>query len=211
VTIHSVFDEAFRPYGRVVEGYDTAELLTAMERIPMPESGTAYEPAIAALEECAVFADFGSRGYGGLPVQLGMCWGYNTKLNCLEYHRDSEWNLGTEDFILLLALQSEIRDEKLDTGCVRAFRVPKGVLVEVYATSLHYAPCHCDASRGFRTAVLLPRGTNTEKPAVTPACREDALLWARNKWLLAHGESAEAAQGAFVGLQGENIDIENLI
>ena len=211
MTIHSVFDEAFRPYGRVVEGYDTAELLAAMEAIPMPASGTAYEPGIASLESCAVFADFRDRAYGGMPVQLGMCWGYNTRLNCLEYHRDSEWNLGTEDFILLLALQSEMEGETLDTGRVRAFRVPKGVLVEVYATSLHYAPCHCSAEKGFRTAVLLPLGTNTEKPAMAVKNGDDALLRARNKWLLAHGESPEAADGAFVGLRGINIDIENLI
>ena len=36
---------------------------------------------------------------------------------------------------------------------------------------------------------------------------EDALLRARNKWLVAHPESAEAADGAFAGLTGENIDI----
>jgi hypothetical protein len=40
---------------------------------------------------------------------------------------------------------------------------------------------------------------------------EDVLLWARNKWLIAHAESDEARQGAFVGLVGENIDIASLI
>ena len=37
---------------------------------------------------------------------------------------------------------------------------------------------------------------------------DDAYLWACNKWLLAHPDSAEAAQGAVVALTGENIDIE---
>ena len=36
---------------------------------------------------------------------------------------------------------------------------------------------------------------------------DDARLWACNKWLLAHPDSAEAAQGAYVGLTGINIDI----
>ena len=36
---------------------------------------------------------------------------------------------------------------------------------------------------------------------------EDKLLWARNKWLIAHPDSSEAKQGAFVGLSGINIDI----
>ncbi len=34
---------------------------------------------------------------------------------------------------------------------------------------------------------------------------EGALLWARNKWLLAHPDFPEAAAGAFVGLTGENL------
>ena len=56
--------------------------------------------------------------------------------------------------------------------------------------------------------VALPRGTNGAKPEMTPINDEDKLLWACNKWLLAHAESAEAAQGAVVALKGANIDIE---
>ena len=40
---------------------------------------------------------------------------------------------------------------------------------------------------------------------------EDGWMTARNKWLLAHAESSEAAGGAYVGLTGENIDIAELI
>ncbi len=205
--IHSVLDAAFRPYGKVLEGYDTAELVKAMEAIALPESGTSYAPGIDSLEACAVFADFRDRAYGGMPVQLGMCWGHNTKLNCLEYHRDSEVNLGTTDFILLLAKQDEIDNGVLDTEKVRAFRVPAGVPVEVYATSLHYAPCQVPEEDGFRVAVVLPKGTNTEKPAFEAACEEDTWMTARNKWLLAHPDSKEAKKGAHIGLRGVNIDI----
>ena len=60
---------------------------------------------------------------------------------------------------------------------------------------------------GFRVLVALPRGTNEAAPAITPCNAEDKTLWARNKWLLAHAESAEAAQGAYVGLKGVNIDL----
>ena len=203
----SVYDPAFRPYGKVLEGYDTEELLKAMEAIPLPESGVAYQPGIDSLESCAVLADFRDRAYGGMPVQLGMCWGHNTKLNCLEYHRDSEVNVGTTDFVLLLAKQDEIVGGVLDTARVLAFRAPAGVPVEVYATTLHYAPCEVPEADGFRVAVVLPKGTNTEKPVFTRRCEEDAWMTARNKWLLAHPESAEAKGGAHVGLSGKNIDI----
>ena len=164
--IYSVTDAAFRPYGKILEGYDTAPLCAAMRSIPMPEQGTAYEPSIPVLEECALYGALQNNAYGGMPIQLGLCWGYNTRLNCLEYHRDSEVNVGARDFILLLGKQDEIENGVLDTGKVKAFRVPAGMAVEVYATTLHYAPCHTNAAEGFCTAVVLPRGTNTEKPSV---------------------------------------------
>ena len=206
--IHSVYDEAFKPYGKVLEGYNCAELIAAMQKIELPESGVAYEPGIDSLEACtAIFGDLRDRGFGGMPIQLGLCWGHNTKLNCLEYHRDSEINLGAGDFVLLLAREEEIVDGVLDTALVKAFRVPAGVPVEVYATTLHYAPCHVDAAEGFRVAVVLPKGTNTAVPDFTPVCEEDRWMTARNKWLLAHPESDEAKGGAHIGLKGVNIDI----
>ncbi len=205
--IYSVTDPEFKPYGQILKGYDTSELVDAMDAIPLPAEGVAYEPGIASLEACGVFAELRDRAYGGMPIQVGMCWGRNTKLNCLEYHRDSEVNLGSGDFILLLARQDEIVDGVLDTAKVKAFRVPKGLPVEVWATTLHYAPCHTDAAAGFRVAVVLPKGTNTDKPAFEAKSDEDGWMTARNKWLLAHPESAEARSGAHIGLRGENLDI----
>ena len=208
--IYSVYDEEFNSYGRVVKGIDGTELIDAMNKIAMPESGTAYEPAIASLEACEKSFDaFKKKVFGGMPVQLGMCWGYNTKLNCLEYHRDSEFNLGTGEFILLLAKMDEVKDMMLDTECVKAFKVPAGVLVEVYATTLHYAPCHVNAEEGFRVLVALPRETNTAAPEIADKQGEDLYLTACNKWLLAHEDSSEAKSGAVVGLKGANIDISS--
>ena len=193
--IYSVFDPEFKPYGKVLAGYDTTALIKAMAAIPLPESGTAYEPGIPALEAADIFPELRDRAYGGMPIQLGMCWGHNRKLNCLEYHRDSEVNIGTENFILLLARQEEIGEGmQLDTEKVKAFQAPAGAVVEVYATTLHYAPCHVDAAKGFRVAVALPLGTNTAKPALEEKDPEDKLLRARNKWLLAHGDAPEAAE-----------------
>ena len=205
--IESVYDASFKPYGQVLTGYNAKELVTSMEAIPLPETGVAYETSIASLETNAIFGQLQNNAYGGMPIQIGMCWGRNTKLNCLEYHRDSEVNVGTVDFILLLAKQDEIVDGQLDTAKVKAFRVPAGVAVEVYATTLHYAPCHVNQREGFRVAVVLPKGTNEAKPSIVPVNDEDRRLQARNKWLLAHKESIEASQGAYVGLSGENINI----
>ena len=212
MVFYSVYDPEFKPYGQIVDGMaDTVqEILDVLKDAPQGP-GVDYVPEYEPLQELPAMVEISEHCYGGMPVQLGWCNGHNTRLNCLEYHRDSEFNLGTEDFILLLAKQDEIENGVLNTARVKAFRVPAGVLVEVYATTLHYAPCHCDEGKGFRVLVALPQGTNTDKPMITNKSPEDKLLWARNKWLLAHPESSEAAQGAHVGLSGENIDIANLL
>ena len=206
--ILSVYNDAFKPYGKVLEGYDTAELCRAMETFPHPKTGTDYAASIALFEQLPIFEALRERAYGGMPIELGMCWGHNTKLNCLEYHRDSEINIGSHDFILLLAKLDEIENGMLDTAKVKTFRVPAGAVVEVYATTLHYAPCHADLETGFRSAVALPRGTNEPYALSKIQGSEDRLLRAKNKWLLAHPDSAEARDGAYIGLAGENIDVE---
>lgn len=210
--IYSVTDPEFKPYGQIVSGMPemVEEILSALAKTPLPEA-TGYVPEEPALQELPAAVEVSEHLFGGMPVQLGWCNGHNTKLNCLEYHRNSEFNLGTEDFILLLAKQEEIVDGVLDTAKVKAFKVPAGVMVEVYATALHYAPCHCNPDKGFRVLVALPKGTNTEKPQIAPRTAEDKRLWACNKWLLAHKDSAEAGEGAYVGLAGDNIDIAKLI
>ena len=210
MNIYSVLDKEFKPYGQVHDGFPTEEILSALAKTPVTD-GVVYTAEDAALQQLAVTEELSATVYGGMPIQMGWCNGHNTKLNCLEYHRDSELNLGTGDFILLLAKQEEITDGKLDTAKVMAFRVPAGVLVEVYATSLHYAPCQTD-SEGFQVLVVLPKGTNGVKPEQAKVYGgDDKLLWACNKWLIAHPETGEAAEGAFAGLIGENIDIAALL
>ena len=206
--VYSVYDPEFKPYGQIVQGLDqaVAEILAGLEKTPLPE-GVGYVPTDPVLQELPAAVEISNHCFGGMPTQLGWCNGHNTKLNCLEYHRDSEFNLGARDFILLLAKQEEIVEGILDTAKVKAFKVPAGVLVEVYATTLHYAPCHCHKEDGFRVLVALPWLTNTDRPATENKTPEDALMTARNKWLLAHPESGEANAGAKVGLTGENIDI----
>lgn len=209
MTIYPVTSPEFARYGRVISGYEgeCAAITGALNtHTPLPEA-TGYVPEEPALQQLPQAQALGGSLYGGMPVQFGWCNGHNTRLNCLEYHRDSEFNLGTEDFILLLAKQEEIENGQLDTARVKAFRVPAGVLVEVYATTLHYAPCHTDPAKGFRVMVALPKGTNTDKPELPVQGGDDAWLWACNKWLLAHPDSDEARQGAAAALVGENIDI----
>lgn len=205
--IYSVLDKEFAPYGKVLEGYDTADLLKALEtETPLPEN-VDYVASVAALENTKLFGLLQNNAYGGMPIQIGYCNGHNTKLNCLEYHRDSELNIGLYDFVLLVAKEDDIIDGKLDTSKVMAFRAKAGQVVEVYATTLHYAPCNGSKDGGFKVVIVLPKGTNGVMPSIKPLNKEDKWLRACNKWLLAHKDASEAADGAYVGLTGENIDI----
>lgn len=207
MTIYSVLDKEFAPYGKVLTGYDTSCLMKALdESTPLPD-GVEYVMSEAALECTAIFGQLQNNAYGGMPIQLGWCNGHNTKLNCLEYHRDSELNIGLRDFILLVAKADDIVDGKLDTSKVKAFRAAAGQVVEVYATTLHYAPCSAKKADGFKVVIALPKGTNGAMPNLTAVNEEDKWLRACNKWLIAHAEASEASDGAYVGLVGENVDI----
>ena len=205
--IYSVTDAEFKPYGKVLGGYDTSALVKALdEKTPLPE-GVDYVMSEACLEYTPLFGALQNNAYGGMPIQIGYCNGHNTKLNCLEYHRDSELNIGSTDFILLLAKADDIENGKLDTSKVKAFKATKGQVVQVYETTLHYAPCSAEKGAGFKVAIVLPKGTNGTVPNLTPVNEEDKWMTACNKWLLAHAESSEAGSGAYVGLTGENTDI----
>lgn len=206
-----VSDPSFQKYGQIVTGYDLSALLKTLEEVtPLPQN-VEYVPEQAELMALPIVGELSDGAYGGMPIQLGWCNGHNTKLNCLEYHRDSELNLGTRDFVLLLAKREEMEGGRLNTAKVAAYFVPAGTLVEVYGTTLHYAPCSGHAGEGFKVLIVLPRGTNTDKPELVIRNEEDQLITARNKWLLAHAESDEAKSGAPVRLDGVNIDIADLI
>jgi hypothetical protein len=210
--IYSVFDKEFRPYGKIVEGYNTAELLNKLVEVSeKPHDRTLYVASDSKLESLPIAKSLSANLFGGQDIQIGYCNGSNTVLNALEYHRDSEVNISPDDFILLLALREDIIEGKLDSSVVKAFKAPAGVMVEVFATALHYAPCNAKAGEGFRVVVILPRGTNGAAPEITPLNCEDKMLRARNKWLLAHPDSPDAVNGAYVGITGENIDIAAII
>lgn len=203
--IRKVTDPAFRKYGQVLEGYDFTGLIKEMKHTPVPED-VIYVPSVEELEALDIMKDLQNKGYGGLPVQIGYCNGHNKKLNAVEYHRNSEINVAVTDLVLLIGHQQDIEpDHTYDTSKIEAFLVPAGTGIEVYATTLHYAPCHVNEG-GFQCVVVLPKGTNTDLTFQTEKTGEDSLMTAKNKWLIAH-EDAKIA-GAFNGLKGENITID---
>ncbi len=202
--INQVTDKAFQKYGKVVTGIDFTELVEKMQSTPCG-SDVVYLPSVKELEDLPVFEELKNICYGELPIQVGYCNGNNYLLNAVEYHRSSEIDIAAEDLILLLGWQQDIAEDfTYDTSKVEAFLLPKGCGVELYATTLHYAPCNANDG-GFRCVVVLPKDTNLplDKNHVNG---EDKLITAKNKWLIAHEEAG--IEGAFVGLVGKNISVK---
>ena len=190
-----VTDPAFKKYGRIITNVDFTELVAAMKETPVP-AGVVYEPSIRELEALPVMQKLSDVAYGEMPIQIGYCNGHNTKLNAVEYHRDSEINVAATDAILILgSLQDVEADHTYETSKMEAILQPAGV-----------------EGKGFQVAIVLPKGTNYPlkvshpKASGTTTDNEDHLITAVNKWLIGHAEGG-LEPGSFLGLKGENLDI----
>lgn len=204
MVIQSITSPAFRKYGKVITNIDFSTLVEAMADTPVP-ADVVYEPKIEAFMALPIAKELSEVFYGEMPIQIGYCNGHNNKLNAVEYHRSSEINVAATDAVLLLGWQPDVEDDfTYDTAKMEAFLLPAGTAVELYATTLHYAPCHAD-ERGFQVAIVLPDGTNYPLSGEHKN-GEDKLLAATNKWLIGHKEGG-LSEGSFLGLKGENITL----
>jgi hypothetical protein len=199
-------DPAFKKFGTIVDGYDYSELLPYIEnKTAMPDSGNSYVADLPETHSMAVFSRLRDGFFGAMPIQLGFSNGHNDQLNALEYHKSSELLIAATDCVLLLASLQDIEDGKLDSRKIRAFYVAKGQAVELYAPTLHFAPCAV-STEGYKTAVVLPKGTNTPLQAKS---KTEPMLRMSNKWLIAHPDCERfASSGAYLGIRGENIQIK---
>lgn len=203
-----VCDSSFKKYGRVIEGYDFAPLLDAMNKhTPLPKD-VAYVPSVPELESVpGMMKILEDEVFGELPIEIGYCNGNNYALNALEYHRSSEVDIAVTDLVIMVGWQQDITDDyTYDTSKVEIFLVPAGTAVELYATTLHYAPCNANAG-GFRCVIVLPKGTNTDLKKKVCDCGENKLLTANNKWRIAHKDSGITDEGVYFGLIGENTEL----
>lgn len=203
----SVYSDEFLSYGKIIDELDFTHLINTIDRTEVPIAGNRY---VAHDEQCfqSVPKAYLDELFGEMPVQVGYVNGNNAKLNALEYHKSSEVNIAITDLVLLLGHIKDIKDNTYHTKNVEAFFVPKGTAIEVYGTTLHFAPCKVD-DKGFKCAVILPYGTNVSDVKDKTLLKDSKLLFKTNKWLLAHSEhKAFVEQGAHVGLIGENIEVD---
>ena len=205
--LYSVTDEAFRRYGRLLDG-DTAALSAALAATPIPETGNIYRASAPELEALPLMQRLRRVCFGEMPIQAGFCNGRGDTLNAMEYHRCSEVNFSTTGLVLLLALPEHLDDGRLDSADVVGFYLPPGLLVELHPLVLHFAPCRI-STEGFRCLVVLEKGTNEALERVDPTAEgEEKLLWMRNKWLTCHPDSPQREKGAFADIRGENLRLK---
>ena len=202
----TVNDPKFRPYGRVLQ-LDLKAFTEAIGKVELPKEGTMYEPSTPAFEALPLFQELQDKVFGELPIEFGHCSGRNRKLNAVEYHRSSEIDIAATDLYLMLGKQQDIDPATYhyETKRIETFFVPAGTAVELYATTLHFAPVSAKPGEVFRCGVVLPKGTNEALVHAERGAGEDRLLFANNKWLIAHPESGLDKDGAFIGLVGENL------
>lgn len=208
--ILAIDDDAFTRYGRLLTAYDPQEMILRAQAILPTTEGIVYEPAVPALEVPSAMNTAIERGiYGGMPVQVGWCYGRNLQMAGLEYHKGCEVNVCLTDVVLLVGDERDIvygRQISYDTTKVAAFYAPAGSVIEFHPWNLHYAPIQALRPCQFATLVYLPRGTNYLLPFQVPQSGENRLLFAVNKWLLIHpAQVTTVAQGAYPGLVGDDI------
>ena len=182
----SIFDEKFKKYGRVWKDLPSQRLIKEMEHAPLPKD-VIYVPSVEDMENTPEAKEYENKVFGGLPIQIGYCNGNCNELTALEYHRNSEINIAVTDMLLALGWLPDVTESEegfdYDTTKVEVFYVPAGTVLEMYSTTLHYAPWNADEN-GFKCIVILPKGTNTDIDFKLSAKGEDRIQTAKNKWLL---------------------------
>jgi hypothetical protein len=197
--------ETFAPYGRILtEDWNVKNMISVMDHFSVKD-GVTYFPSISELENTKEGKENSEKFGGGLPIEIGYCIGFNNKLDAFEYHRSSEINIAATDLVVILGLQKDVDEEyHYDTSKAVAFMIPKGSVIEFYATTLHYAPCSVNGNE-FKSIVMLPKGTNESIVIKQEIIGELKLIMAKNKWLIAHEEAK--IEGAFIGLDGVNLSL----
>ncbi len=207
---HEVYSDEFRKYGRVITDFDFSSMIKYMEEhTTVPQEGNVYVPSVVELESLKGAQEIQEVYYGEMPIQIGYCNGVNSRLNGLEYHKGSEINIAVTEFVLLLGSLQDVENNTFCSSKVEAFYVPKGAAIELYQTTLHFAPCKLCID-GFKCIVILPRGTNEPLKNMVDICSngEKRLLFAKNKWLLAHPDRMVLTEkGAIGGIVGDNIEV----
>ena len=217
LAIRDLADPMFSRFGRVLQE-DFSELAELADRITdIDPRANRYVASYADLETPLYIEHLGLY-FGLTEIQIGYCNGPNSKLNAVEWHKSTEIDIAVTDLALLLGSRADIDESgHIDSSLLKCFFIPKGAAIELLPEVLHFSPCKA-RPEGFKSIIVLPRGTNDALPVDMPAAQpiaeptgpvlESRFLFMINKWLIAHPERLPLIQrGAYPGIMGENIEI----
>lgn len=217
--VHEVHEPLFSTFGKIlaeqgsIAGYQELRIAVLTACAELPEH-TAYTPFIQETENLETVRYMKETVFGGLGIQTGCCWGMNQSLNGMEYHKSSEVLIALTDMALFLGKQQDITCEGWDTSQAMLFLVPEGTALELFQTTLHFAPISV-CSDPFYAVIMLPKGTNLPLDRGitqdgTASDNESRYLFMKNKWLLTHQDSPAAKRGACIGITGNNLHVTHL-
>lgn len=204
-----VTDSSFADFG-VIYNYPLAEIEDVMNHVAMPESGSTYLQSIPELEKTEAIQAIGRDVFAGMPIDAGATIGHTDDFSAFEYHQCSELNIMLDDVVMVFAKRQTLdkqgtidprRDGKI-------YYVPKGTIVELYNTTLHYAPIEVTKS-GYKVIVVVLHGTNLPLPAGFKSGNPRVVK--QGKFQVVHPvRQDKIAQGYQVALTGELIETKPL-
>jgi hypothetical protein len=213
ITIYPVDDKAFSQYGKMYRGLDAEPVLSYLKENAAPEEKRGYyEASVKGMEVESSFKEYVKNNiFGGMDIQIGWCYGWNTKMMGMEYHKGSEVIVAATDCVVLLGRYEDIEfcngRPSYDSSKTEAFYIEEGAVVELYPCTLHLSPTQTKADEQFITGVILDKGTNDTLSFTPQADAERSMLAAKNKWMLLHSELAVPKFGV---VTGENIEIKTI-
>jgi hypothetical protein len=212
LAILSAGEEGIARYARPFAAPGLGGLVEFADRLlGVDPEGNRYVASEPELEAHPASAAFGP-AFAQSQLQVGWCAGPNSRLNGLEYHKSPEILVAVTDLALLVGRIEDIGPElSYDSSRLECLFLRAGEAVALLPRTLHFSPCKV-SDAGFKSLIVLPRGTNTplsaEELAARPAEGEGRLLFMRNKWQLAHPERRVLVErGAHPGIVGENVEV----
>ena len=159
----SVFDPSFAAFGRLVPGYDTAALEQALFARRQPAKGLDLIHGLPEPRLRLTANALKKQLLGDAPANIILYSGRNTKPRRLLRARHGAFLFGAFDFLLLVTSKEEVSRRRIGPDQMTAFFVPGRVLIELYDTTLHCAPCHTHDRDGMNVLMILPCSTLRNK------------------------------------------------
>jgi len=213
--IVSIFDDSFKEFGMVHEGFKIDTILDYIKRNNIVADDVVYIADVPEMrKELAGQMDpILESIYAGMEVQTGVCYGRNSILNGLEYHQGSEVYVLGAGMVMMLGLDEDIKwpQGTYDSSLIKFFYAHKDSIIELRGGCMHYAGVNVYQKEGINVIINLLNKTNTPIDFKVGSQDRDKLLIAKNTWFIAHPEYEPARNaGWHLGITGENFSFKTL-